>query len=77
MFRRYRTVRSLKPRECARTLRIEDPMLASRLTAMGLLPGSLVEMIRSAPFGHTYYIKVDGVRLALRKEEASSILVDA
>ncbi len=52
-------------------------MLASRLTAMGLLPGSLVEMIRSAPFGHTYYIKVDGVRLALRKEEASSILVDA
>jgi ferrous iron transport protein A len=77
MLRRYRTVENLKARECARALRIEDPFLASRLTAMGLLPGTLIEMIRRAPFGHTYYIKADGIRLALRKEEAQSILVDA
>jgi len=77
MLRRYRTVENLKSRECARALRIEDPVLASRLTAMGVLPGTLIEMIRKAPFGHTYYIKADGIRLALRKEEAASILVDA
>jgi Fe2+ transport system protein FeoA len=44
---------------------------------MGVLPGSLIEMIRPAPFGQTYYIKADGVRLALRKEEAQNILVEA
>ena len=77
MIKRYRTVVHLKSRECARAIRIEDPALAGRLTAMGVLPGSLIEMIRPAPFGQTYYIKADGVRLALRKEEAQNILVEA
>ncbi|MCS6928707.1 MAG: ferrous iron transport protein A [Saprospiraceae bacterium] len=58
-------------------MRIEDPVLASRLTAMGVLPGSLIEMVRCTPFGHTYYVKADGIRLALRREEAQSILVEA
>jgi Fe2+ transport system protein FeoA len=51
--------------------------LAGKLTAMGLLPGSMVEMVSVAPFGQAYYIKADGVRLALREEEAASILLEA
>jgi hypothetical protein len=33
-------------------------------------------MVRKAPFGKAYYIKVDGIRLALREEEALSILLE-
>lgn len=76
MQRRYRTIPELKAHESARALSFDDPALAGKLTAMGLLPGTLIEMVRTAPFGNAYYIKADGIRLALRKEEAASILVE-
>ncbi len=76
MQRRYRSVPDLKVHESARALAFSDPALAGKLTSMGLLPGTLIEMVRSAPFGNAYYIKADGVRMALREEEASSILID-
>lgn len=76
MQRRYRTVPDLKVHESARALSFEDPALAGKLTAMGLLPGTLIEMVRAAPFGQAYYIKADGIRLALREEEAASILLE-
>ncbi len=76
MQRRYRTIPDLKVHESARALAFEDPALAGKLTSMGLLPGTLIEMVRLAPFGRAYYIKADGVRLALREEEAASILID-
>lgn len=50
--------------------------LACKLTSMGVLPGARVEMVRLSPFGSAYYVKVDGVRLALRREEAESILLE-
>ena len=77
MQRRYRTLPELKANESARTLSFSDPALAGKLTAMGLLPGTRIEMVRSAPFGKAYYIKVDGIRMALREEEAASILLEA
>ena len=43
---------------------------------MGLLPGTRIEMIRKSPFGNAYYVKADGVRFALREEEAASILLE-
>jgi Fe2+ transport system protein FeoA len=43
--------------------------------SMGVLPGVQIEMVRKSPFGDAFYIKVDGVRLALRKEEAVMILL--
>ena len=75
--RRYRTIQDLKLHESARAMAFDDPALAGKLTAMGVLPGSIVEMVRKAPFGQAYYIKADGVRLALREEEAASILLEA
>ena len=77
MQRRYRTVPELKAQESAQTLAFSDPALAGKLTAMGVLPGTRIEMVRTAPFGKTYYVKVDGIRLALREEEAASILLTA
>lgn len=77
MQRRYRSIPDLKLHESARAIAFDNPSLASKLTSMGVLPGTLVELIRKSPFGHAYYIKADGVRLALREEEAASILLEA
>lgn len=77
MQRRYRTLQDLRQHETARTISIADPALACKLTPMGLLPGSNIEMVRKSPFGNAYYIKADGVRLALREEEAAHILLEA
>lgn len=76
MQRRYRTVPDLQKLEMARALAFTDPSLASKLTAMGVLPGVLIQMVRKAPFGKAYYIKVDGIRLALREKEAASIMIE-
>jgi len=76
MQRRYRTVPDLKQHESALAIAFNDSALAGKLTAMGVLPGARVELVRSAPFGNAYYVKVDGVRLALREEEAASILLE-
>lgn len=76
MQRRNRTVPDLKAHECAVASAFSDPSLAGRLTSMGVLPGSSIEMIRTAPFGFAYYVKVNGVRIALREEEAANILLE-
>lgn len=52
-----------------------DQHLAGRLMAMGVLPGSRVEVMRSAPFGGGFYVKADNLLLALRSEEAQSIFI--
>lgn len=76
MQRRYRTIADLKQHESALTIAVTDPALAGKLTAMGVLPGTLIELVRPAPFGNAFYIKVDGIRLALREEEAACILLE-
>lgn len=76
MQRRYRTIADLKVNESARTISFSDQALACKLTAMGLVPGTRVEMVRKSPFGSAYYLKVDGVRMALREEEALNVLLD-
>lgn len=42
---------------------------------MGILPGTQIEVIRSAPFGGGCYIKADNLLIALRKSEACSIVI--
>lgn len=54
---------------------LADAQFAGRLMAMGILPGSHVEVLRSAPFGGGYYIKADNLLIALRSEEAELIFV--
>lgn len=52
-----------------------NPRIASKLMAMGIMPGSNIQMIRKAPFGGGCYIKVDNLLIALRKNEAGSIVI--
>jgi ferrous iron transport protein A len=48
-----------------------------RLREMGLLPGTTVTLIRTAPLGDPIEIKVRGYNLTLRKSEADHVLVEA
>jgi ferrous iron transport protein A len=47
-----------------------------RLREMGLLPGTSVTMIRTAPLGDPLEIKVRGYHLSLRLEEAEQITLE-
>lgn len=47
-----------------------------RLREMGLLTGTRVTLIRTAPLGDPIEIKVRGYHLTLRKAEAEHVLVE-
>lgn len=47
-----------------------------RLREMGLLAGTLVTLVRCAPFGDPIEIKVRGYHLTLRKSEAANVIVE-
>ena len=46
-----------------------------RIMDMGIVRGSLVEMVRIAPMGDPIDVRIKGYHLSLRKEEASGIIV--
>jgi ferrous iron transport protein A len=48
-----------------------------RLREMGLLPGTSVTFVRTAPLGDPLEIKVRGYLLTLRRAEAEQITVEA
>jgi ferrous iron transport protein A len=47
-----------------------------RLREMGVLPGTVVTLVRTAPLGDPLEIKVRGYHLTLRKTEAEHVLVE-
>jgi Fe2+ transport system protein FeoA len=50
---------------------------SKRLMEMGVIPGTEIRVIKSAPFGDPIQIRVLGYSLALRKNEAASIEIAA
>ncbi len=49
--------------------------ISKRLMEMGVVPGVLVRVIKSAPFGDPLEIRVRGYHLAMRKSEADAVEV--
>jgi ferrous iron transport protein A len=47
-----------------------------RLREMGLLPGTRITLVRTAPFGDPLEIKVRGYLLTLRRSEADHVVVE-
>lgn len=43
--------------------------------AMGILPGSRIELVRKSPLGGGWFVKVDNTYIALRKQEAACIVL--
>lgn len=54
----------------------EPSELKSRLYALGVIPGSAIEILRFAPLGDPMQVKVGGSFLSIRRSEAEIIQVD-
>ncbi len=58
-----------------KVLEIGDSALKDRLMTMGLIPGTNVKVLRSAPLGDPIAIGIRSYNLALRREDAEKIQV--
>ena len=66
----------LAPGEGGRIARIDaEPGITRRLMELGLVPGTDIEMVRSAPLGDPLEVAVRGLHLSLRRSEAGLIHV--
>jgi len=54
----------------------EHAELRSRLYALGIIPGSKVEVLRFAPLGDPMQVKVGNSLISIRKSEAKVIEVE-
>ena len=72
------TLKDLKVGESGRVVGYDPTGKAyrRRLLAMGLTRGTAISVTRLAPMGDPVEISVRGFALTLRKEEASSLLVE-
>ena len=69
---------TLKDAEIGSTVRIDsiaESSIKQRLMTMGLIPGTRVEVLRSAPLGDPIAIRLRAYNLALRKDDAEKIEV--
>ncbi|MGV3721745.1 MAG: FeoA family protein [Actinomycetota bacterium] len=67
----------LAPGQSGRIQRIDaQPGARQRLQEMGLIRGTTVQFVRAAPLGDPIEIRVRGYHLSLRRQEASSVLVE-
>lgn len=69
---------TLKDTDTGMVVRIEsiaESKLKNRLMTMGLIPGTRVEILRSAPMGDPIAIRLRSYNLAMRKDDAANIKV--
>jgi ferrous iron transport protein A len=72
------TLRELPAGSTAKVITVHgETVVSKRLMEMGVIPGTEVKVVKSAPFGDPIQIRVLGYSLALRKNEAASIEITA
>lgn len=67
-------VTHLKEGNSGRISHFTDERIAGKLMTMGILPGSSLRVVRIAPFNGGYYLKVDGMCIVVRTDEANNIM---
>lgn len=70
------TLDTLTEGQSATIQSFSDKFLSLKLIEMGCLPGETVTLSYIAPLGDPIAIEVSGYTLSLRKQEASTVLVD-
>lgn len=71
------TLNNLQPGEKARIVKVlSKGTVRRKLMDMGLVPGSEIEVIRTAPLGDPIEFRIKGYSLSIRKQEAVNIVVD-
>ena len=78
IFRRYLvlTLKDGKPGMSLKILQIDESPLKQRLMSMGMIPGTKVTVLRSAPMGDPIAIGIRSYNLAMRREDAALISVE-
>lgn len=71
------TLKEAKTGMLLRVDSIADSGLKERLMTMGLLPGTKVKVLRSAPLGDPMAIGLRSYHLAIRRRDAACIRVTA
>lgn len=71
-----KTLDTLLPGESAYVTQLIENPFTCKLMTLGIIPQSVVTMVRKAPFGGAFYIKLDNHQMAVRVEEAKSIFVE-
>ena len=67
------TLKDGKPGMKLRVESVGDSELKTRLMTMGLIPGTRITVLRSAPMGDPMAIGLRSYNLALRREDAAKI----
>ncbi|HEY3243286.1 MAG TPA: FeoA family protein [Phycisphaerae bacterium] len=57
-------------------LRLDSSLVGHRLMEMGLVPGTVLTVVRLAPLGDPIDVAVRGYHLSLRKSEARGVWID-
>ena len=70
-----RVLSATMPGKSEQVSHFADEQVASKLMAMGILPGSRIELVRKSPLGGGWFVKVDNTYIALRKQEAACIVL--
>lgn len=71
------TLDRIKPGKTAKILSVNGRgPLRRRLLDMGLTPGTVVGIVKFAPFGDPIVISLRGYELSLRKKDASMIFIE-
>lgn len=71
------TVHDLKIGQTALIKSILTESYTCKLLTLGLLPKAKVTFVRFAPFGGARYLKIDDHYVAIREDEAKSILIES
>ncbi|MDF2565324.1 MAG: Fe2+ transport system protein [Massilibacillus sp.] len=71
------TLNDVKPGTTVRIEGLENSNIKSRLMSMGLIKGTSVKVLRSAPMGDPMAISVRSYNLAVRVADAKKITVSA
>ena len=73
-FKVANSVKQLKEGHGGRITHFTNDHIAGKLMTMGVLPGSRLRVVRIAPFNGGFYLKVDGMTIVVRNDEASNIM---
>ncbi len=67
----------IKPGTTVKVIKVSAPgNLQGRILALGIIPGSVMQVIKVAPLGDPIEVKLRSSNLMIRKEEAQNISVE-
>ncbi len=69
------TSKSIKEQKGGTISHFGNEKIESRMLAMGVLPGADIRIVRSAPGGGAFYLKINNQNIAVRSGEADNIFV--